>query len=132
MNAPTTIPQVDVEKLVTLYVKCRDEKARIKKEALGPLNKAMEAIETQLLNVMNQTGTTSLKSDAGTAYQQTRKSATISDPQEFRRFVIGSEAWDIVDWRANVVATEAFIAENNDTPPGVKWTTAIKVNVNRA
>jgi len=45
--------------------------------------------------------------------------------------VIGSEAWDLLDRKANVTAVSDFIEENNAPPPGVNFSTTYVVGVRR-
>jgi hypothetical protein len=47
------------------------------------------------------------------------------------RYVIGNEAWDLLDRKANVKAVEDFIEENDLAPPGVNFSTTYVVGVRR-
>jgi len=73
----------------------------------------------------------SVRTDTGTVYRTEKKSASLADPDAFMRYVIGNEAWDLLDRKANVKAVEDFIEENDLAPPGVNFSTTYVVGVRR-
>ena len=76
---------------------------------------------SDLLNMLNATGQDSAKTKEGTAYITTQVSATLRDAEEFRRFVIDGQRWDMLDWRANKTAVKDWVAEHQNEPPGVAY-----------
>jgi hypothetical protein len=66
----------------------------------------------------------------GTAYFSSKKTATIADKAAFRRFVIGGELFDLLDWKANAIAVENFVKENKELPAGVNFTVEQTLRVN--
>jgi hypothetical protein len=58
-------------------------------------------------------------------------SVTTADGAEFRRHVIGLEAWDLIDFRPNKTAVNDLVDNGDGVPPGLNYTTIYKVNVNR-
>ena len=127
-------PPPTFEHRITQFMKLRDEikevEARFKAE-LAPLKAAEEYLKGVLLTMLDTTGQSSARTVAGTAYKKRKNSATIADGAAFRRAVIGSEDWDLVDWRANVTAVGRYIEDNSQPPPGVNWSTHIEVGVIR-
>lgn len=133
--SPFGEPPENIEEIVTQFIKLRDKikaaddahKAKVKhaKDYLDTLN-------GKLLEKLNEMGGMSVKTEAGTAYRTTRRSATISDGAVFRDYVIEHEAYDIVDWRANAIAVDDFIKHNDSPPPGVNFTTAYTIGVRRS
>ena len=125
----------DFEKRVRQYVMLRD-KIRAEddahKERMQPMRDALDQLNGHILGMLNATHQENAKTQFGTAYRKTTKSATIADMAAFRRHVIGTEAYDLVDWRANAKAIAAFIEETNTPPPGVNFMTHIDVGVRRA
>jgi hypothetical protein len=133
MNAPAPVASFEV--LVDRYVKLRDRLKEVDdahKEKTKPAREMLEQMNGQLLDMLNKAGGDSMKTKAGTVYRTSKKSATIADGAEFRRFVIGGEHWDLVDWRANATAIQVFADENNSMPPGVNFTQHYVVGVRRA
>jgi hypothetical protein len=127
-------PQINFEKIIAAYVKLRDDlDARKKKyeEETKPMKDALDQLNSALLTQLNATGQDSAKTPAGTAYRKRFTSATIADKEMFRRHVIGSEEWDLIDWRANKTAVAKCVEENGDPPPGVNFTQGFDVGVRR-
>lgn len=136
-NTPTTTApvQVPIETRVDQYVRLRDlikEKDDAHKKALAPYRETLEKLNNMLLNELNQIGGDSVNTKSGTVYRTTKKSASIEDGDAFMRHVIGSEAWELIDRKANVKAVEDFVEANGDLPPGIKWSTHQVVGVRRA
>jgi hypothetical protein len=134
MNAPSPPPIIDMEKRVGQYVALRDKIKAIKErhsQELAPYNEALDKLGNLLLGALNTTHQDSAKTGAGTVYKTEKKSATIADQAAFRRHVIGSQAWDLIDMKANAPAVAAFIEEHQTPPPGVNYTVHIEVGVRR-
>lgn len=129
----TEAPKIDVR--VEQYIKLRDKIKEIEtrhKEELKPYKETLEKLNAVILGHLNNVGGESIRTAAGTAYVTEKKSASLSDPQAFMRYVIGNEAWDLLDRKANSNAVADFIAENNAPPPGVNFTTTNIVGVRRS
>jgi hypothetical protein len=67
----------------------------------------------------------------GTVYKIQKITYPLEDQVQFRRHVIGTESWQLLDWRANKTATDAYRLANGgemkdgilvggDLPPGVR------------
>ena len=50
---------------------------------VAPLNEKMDKLEAKLLDVFNQTGMDSVKTESGTAYTTTRVTASVADKDVF-------------------------------------------------
>ena len=126
--------QIDLDKRIGQYVKLRDKIKTIEekhKAELAPYKDALTKLGDLMLQHLNSINTDSTKSTSGTVYRTMRKSASIADGDQFRRYVIGSEAFELIDWRANAPAVASFIEENGVAPPGVNYTTTFTVGVRR-
>lgn len=131
MNAPT---KPDLSVRIGQYVALRDKIKELDdahKEKMKPFRDTLEQLNGLLLAGLQEAGGDSVKTANGTAYVTTKKSATIADPAEFRRHVIGTEAWDLIDFRVNAPAVQKFLEENKHLPPGVNFTTHNEVGVRR-
>jgi hypothetical protein len=121
--------------LIAEYVELRDNRkiadekfAEWRKENFdGPMND----IEMQLLDILNQMGSDSIKAKTGTAYKKQSVSITTADSAEWRRHVIGLEAWDLVTFTPSKTAINDLIAEGQPLPPGLNRTTFYNVHINR-
>ena len=112
---------IDVDATVALYLKARDAvksiENRHKEELAGP-KKVQEILTGRLIEHMNQTNTTQLKSAHGTCYTSVRYTASLADADAFMKHVISTQDFDLLDRRANSTAVQAYIKKNNIQPPG--------------
>lgn len=125
----------DLETLVSKYIRLRDaiKQADEKhKERMRPSRDMLEDLNNQLLARLNELGGESVRTAAGTCYRTTKKSASIADGSAFRDWIIGHEAWDMVDWRANPLAVQDFIESHEAPPPGVNYSQTFVVGVRRS
>jgi len=138
-DTPAVVAEVadpKVDELVALYIKCRDWiKAEKKKyeASIAAKKQAMEVIEGKLQTLLTNTGQIRGACKTGTFYVTTRYSASIGDKTTFKRHVIGTEDWDLIDFKANVEAVRDFVKETG-TPAeeiGVKLTQFAKIGVRR-
>lgn len=134
MTIHVDIP-VNIDELVRQYVLLRDkikEAEDAHKAKLKDAKEHLEKLNNTLLDRLNQLGGESVKTASGTVYRTTRRSASISDGDTFRQFVINNEAFDLVDWKANANAVDDFIKAESAPPPGVNFTTTFQVGVRRS
>lgn len=129
-----TIPE-NMDELVDQFVRLRDkikEADNAHKEKIKPAKEYLDALTGKLLERLNDIGGDSVKTPHGTAYRTTRRSASIADGEAFRNYVISTEGFDLVDWKANANAVDDFIKSEGSAPPGVNFTTAFTVGVRRS
>ena len=127
-------PTVDISKRVDQYVRLRDlikTKEDEHKAVLKPYKEMLEKLNSVLLDHLNTINGESVRTDTGTVYRTEKKAASLADPDAFMRYVIGSEAWDLLDRKANATAVADFIEENTAPPPGVNFSTTFVVGVRR-
>lgn len=146
-----------IDAAISFYIAQRDEKDALKKqhtEALGVYGFNMDRIEKWFLKHFAETGQTSAGvKTAGTAARTTRTSVTMADPQVYAGWVAqsvvraaGIEDVDLADtlitemtnamteWleaRVSKSAVEAYIANDNELPPGVNRSVDYTVSITR-
>lgn len=123
------------ENVVKNYVLIRDkikEQDKLYDDKMAPLKGLLNELSGKLTSLLEDVGAESIKTAAGTAYSTTRYSASLKDPQAFMEYVIKSEAWDLLDRKANATAVRDFIATNGSEPPGSKLSVVRSVGVRRA
>jgi hypothetical protein len=128
-------PQPSMESRIEKYIRLRDlikQKDDAHKEVMKPFREALETLNGVMLKHLETIGGDSVKSAAGTVYKTTKTTASLEDPDAFMRHVIGSEAWELLDRKANATACKAFVEENGVLPPGVKMTQVVQVGVRRS
>jgi len=89
----------------------------------------MQQLEATLLDYLNKIGADSIASKAGTVYKILHTSVTTADGAEFRRHVIGSEEWELADWKPNKTVINDKVARGEPLPPGVNRSAFYKVGV---
>ena len=134
-DTPNIKPPETVEDLVMQFVKLRDkikEADDAHKAKLKTAKEYLEVLNGKLMEKLNEIGGESVKTSAGTAYRSSRKTASIADGEAFRQYVIATDGFDLVDWRANANAVDDFIKSEGSAPPGVNFNVAYTVGVRRA
>lgn len=120
---------------VELYIKMRDRKAELKAEfdaKVAPLNEKMDKLEAKLLDVFNQTGMDSVKTEFGTAYATTRVTASVADKEVFMTHIRENDDWGLLEVRASKTAVDQYRSVHDDIPPGVSMREERVVNVRRS
>lgn len=121
--------------LVEEYIRLRDTKQRKEKEFEEAVKLAfsdrMREIEVTLIDTLNELGVESISGKSGTAYKKVSTSVTVADPREFRRHVIGTEQWDLTDWRANKTIINEMIERGEPIPPGVNRSAFYTIGIRR-
>lgn len=121
---------------VSLYIQLRDKKAQMKAEfdaVVAPVQEKMDKLEAKLLDVFNQTGMDSVKTEFGTAYATVRTSASVADRDTFMDYVKANEEWALLEVRVSKTAVDQFRSANdNELPPGVNVREERVVNIRRS
>ena len=113
---------IDVADLIRkgrLVNKRIDEMKERHKAELAELSGLGEDIRNTILAFLQETGQQNAKTQYGTAYQHTTESFKVEDQAEFRHHVIGTEAWELIEWRANRTGVRAFEQKYRELPPGM-------------
>jgi hypothetical protein len=124
-----------MSELVEKYIQVRDKKAQLKAEydmKASKLDEVMTKIEAKLLEVFENTGMDSVKTEFGTAYTSTRTAASVADREAFMTFVKSHDEWPLLEVRASKAAVEQYRAANDDLPPGINWREERVVNIRRS
>lgn len=133
MNEQT--PPLSPADMIGEYIRLRDEMRAADKQYAQWLKDnftvRMEGLENTMLDMLNSMNVDSIATPEGTAYKKMSTSVTIADAREFRRHVIGSEDWDLADWRANATAVNDRIEAGEPLPPGINRSTFVKAHFRR-
>lgn len=134
MNAPLDLTKTPAE-LVDRYLHLRNKKkaaeAALEIWYQQNFTNEMDRLEAQLMEILLKTGMESMSGKSGTVYKHRAVSVTTADMREFRRHVIGAEAWDLVDWRPNKTAINDLVEKGEQLPPGVNRTETNVVTVRK-
>lgn len=125
-----------LSEVVEKYIALRDKKAQLKSEYEGKvavIDETLNKIEAKLLEVFDQTGMESVKTEFGTAYKSIRTAASVADRDAFMNHVIAHNDWSLLEVRAAKAAVEQYKSANDDQlPPGINWRAETVVNFRRS
>jgi hypothetical protein len=124
-----------VAKRITQFIMVRDRIEQIEEEhkrQLAPLKDILVQLHNDLLKSLTELGIDSVAvRGVGTAYRSERHSVSITDPTQFKEFVITEGAWNLLDWKANVTMVRVYATRNGEVPPGVNLSSRVIVNVRK-
>lgn len=99
------------------------------KEELKPFEDAKKAYRNLIQEYLIANKTNSMKTDTGQAVLATKTSFRVEDQTEFKRHVIGTEAWDMIVWAVKRSAAEAFEDATKTLPPGVAKSSVLELRL---
>ena len=120
---------------VKLYIQLRDKKAELKAEyeaKVADIDEQLNKLEAKLLQVFNETGMDSVRTEFGTAYVTTRNSVSVADRDAFLSFIKETGDFGLLEVRPSRSAVPEFAAANGEPPPGVTMRTERVVNIRRS
>ena len=125
---------MNAQELIDRYVQIRAAKEQLAKKQKADnarINTVMEKIERVLMEQMEQIGSDSIKTKAGTCYRSIRTSVKVEDRDSFLDFVKSNEAWELLESRAAKSNVEQFLEQHQDIPPGLSIRRDAVVNIRR-
>jgi hypothetical protein len=124
--------RVSLEKLTRVYIKMRDEKLALEKQAAG-IGTDMDTVKAAILDHMKALGAESLRTDAGTLTRTVRKTYTTADWASMGAFVLEHRVPELLEKRIHQGNMKAFLEENPDLlPPGLNSNMEYSVTVRRS
>jgi len=124
----------NMEKRVRQYIIARDKLKEIEtkyEQDRKPYLEAQELLSGMIMSFLDKHNMTSLKTTAGTCSTSTKYSASLADPDAFMQHVIQSQAFDLLDRKANVTSVREYVKANKTLPPGVNLSARTTVSVRR-
>lgn len=124
-----------MSELVEKYIQLRDKKAEHKaayESKVALIDETLSKIEAKLLQVFEESGMDSVRTEAGTAYKSTRVSVTTGDKDAFMEFVRRNDEWPLLEVRPSKSAVEQYREQHDDLPPGINWRAEQVVNIRRS
>jgi len=127
---------ITYEAAVKKYIELREECERIEAEAkkkVADIRQKMHDIELWLTAKAKEDGLETIKTPDGTGYWSTHYSATVADADTFKRYVIDTQSFDLLETRPSRSAVKAFVEAYHEPPPGINFSAVrvFNVRVNR-
>lgn len=127
---------IDLGKVTKAHINIRDARSALKKQfdtADADLKAAQVKLEAAMLGHLNQHGTESVRTEAGTFYRQEEITPSGSDWSAFYDWIKEHDAWDALERRIKKTFVKEFAeAHNGQLPPGVSVHREYVVRVRRS
>lgn len=123
-----------IDQLVEGYIKFRDQADEMKKEyqlKVAPIHDAMAQLEAVFLQRMQADGIDSISTPHGTPYTSVKTNCSVEDRAAFFDWCIATGNQGMMTISASKAALDVFIEQTKDTPPGLKVSREMVVNVRR-
>ncbi len=131
-----TTDAVSVDRLVSVYIKIRDQKAAVAtklKEEEAALNDKLEIVKSALLEHCKENNVESVRTSMGTFFRQVRTRYWTSDWESMNSFIKENDAVDLLEKRLHQGNMRQFLEENPDKlPPGLNVDSAYTITVRRS
>ncbi len=89
----------------------------------------IEEIKKIATQRLEDSGASSIATPHGTIHTVSKTTAKIMDPENFRTFVTETQAWDMLDWKANMTACRNYINTTETPVPGVELSTFRRLSI---
>jgi len=126
----TTIDQV-----IGGYVKLRTQRDALKKQQaadMAPINDAMFKLQVWLQKQLQETGQTSAKTEAGTAFLQTDTTVAIDDWESTIAFIKENDLFSMLERRVSKSVVTDYIESTQQIPPGLSIKSEISCHIRKA
>src|SRR5665213_4426076 len=126
----TTIDQV-----IGGYVKLRTQRDALKKQQaadMAPINDAMFKLQVWLQKQLQETGQTSAKTEAGTAFLQTDTTVAIDDWESTIAFIKENDRFSMLERRVSKSVVTDYIESTQQIPPGLSIKSEISCHIRKA
>lgn len=114
----------NLDELVKIYLTIRNEREKVEAEWKArdkEFENDLVLLEQSMLGVCNDTNATSIKTQYGTVIKKLNERFTISDGENFRKFVMEQGAPELFEGRIHQSNFKQFMSEHegDGLPPGV-------------
>jgi len=114
---------MDMNRLVRAHLAIRDKRKELADQFNAEdkdLREKQDRLEAEMLRFMQDSGSDSVRTDAGTIYRQESVKPAASDWDAFYNWVKEHDAFDALEKRIKATFVKEYMEENDgDTPPGV-------------
>lgn len=129
-------PQVDLDKLTAVYLKMRDKRDDMRREAEAKdkeIEEQMSVIEAEMLEICKQMNADSIRTPHGTIIRSVKSRYWTNDWDSMYRFIKEHDAFGLLEKRLHQTHLKEFLSENPDLfPAGVNVENAYSVVVRRS
>lgn len=135
MTEEVEAPKYDADRLVRVYIRIRDAKAKLKQEfddAAASLDEQMDAVEAELLALCKTTGQDGGRTDHGTFTRTVKTRYWTSDWQSMYKFITDHNALELLEQRVSQGNMKKFLQDNpQELPAGLNVDSKYSITVRR-
>jgi hypothetical protein len=135
MNDQTEAEVLGLDRLVSVYIKLRDQKNELRRELEekeAELDNKMNVVKKALLEHCKTTGAESVRTAAGTFYRSIKSKYWTSDWDAMNKFILDNNAVDLLEKRLHQTNMRTFLEENPDKlPPGLNVESEYTITIRR-
>jgi hypothetical protein len=135
MNDQTEAEVLGLDRLVSVYIKLRDQKNELRRELEekeAELDNKMNVVKEALLEHCKTTGAESVRTAAGTFYRSIKSKYWTSDWDAMNKFILDNNAVDLLEKRLHQTNMRTFLEENPDKlPPGLNVESEYTITIRR-
>jgi hypothetical protein len=129
-------PQYDLDKLTAIYLKMRDKRDDMRREAEArekEIEEQMSIIEAEMLEVCKQMNADSVRTPHGTIIRSVKSRYWTNDWDSMYQFIKEHDAFGLLEKRLHQTHLKEFLSENPNTfPIGVNVENSYSVVVRRS
>lgn len=129
-------PQIDLDKLTAIYLKMRDKRDDMRREAEArekEIEEQMGIIEAEMLEVCKNMNADSVRTPHGTIIRSVKSRYWTNDWDSMYQFIREHDAFGLLEKRLHQTHLKEFLSENPDTfPIGVNVENSYSVVVRRS
>ncbi|MCX5637112.1 MAG: hypothetical protein NTX52_05400 [Planctomycetota bacterium] len=110
---------MDINRVVNVFLKIRDEKARITREyeaAIAKLDEQQGRLNAVLLEECKTLNVESIRTEAGTAFKTVKQRYWVNDWSAVEKFIYDNDAFDLLERRLAQTAAKTWTKEYPDNP----------------
>lgn len=129
-------PQYDLDKLTAIYLKMRDKRDDMRRDAEArekEIEEQMSIIEAEMLEVCKQMNADSVRTPHGTIIRSVKSRYWTNDWDSMYQFIKEHDAFGLLEKRLHQTHLKEFLSENPNTfPIGVNVENSYSVVVRRS
>lgn len=123
-----------IDQVIAAYVQLRDQKEALKKKQaaeMAPINDNIYKLGLWLQKTLQESGQTSAKTSAGTAFLQTDTAVAIADWDATLAFIKANDLFAMLERRVSKSVVQDYIESHNEVPPGITVKSEVSCHVRR-
>jgi len=136
LDLPEDNNPVNVEELVSIYVKIRDvirDKEEQHKQEIAAIQEQLDTVSSKLLDVCNKQNADSVRTVSGTVSRRVQSRYWTSDWESMHNFIVEHNVPFLLEKRIHNSNMKEFLADNPDLlPMGMQMESKYVIQVRRA